>query len=624
MVTTMNNDYYDLFEAATIALKNFKTNWIDGITIDTPYPKNGTEYYYRLENGVEKKVDESEFGILQEEVKAIYEELDLEHDGKINSLEDYFSVLKTLSLSFDTNYQILPIDEPTFGIDLNTRSIQFPKGNYVYAVVGDDLAETIYFKTDRYFDNVDLNDMTIAIIVNTGEKKYLIPTNVRDITSDPGKIIFGWPISKEITENSTTLEFAVRFYTFNEKQELAYNLSTQTNKLIVKPGLNYKTNEVNDLSTVSNRVANLLKNYNKLGTAAVLPPEFYYCSYGFESGQANLKGEKEGEKKLKLFAGAKTTEDTLLYSWKRSDTIGGTYDIAPGETNDTDYYKLDAIKEDDIKLHPVFYTEKDGIYKEEILSSENDVVQGRDYYRRGSSYIATSPGFYYCVAKAKNKLRENSSTTATLEIPAPVKLSFQENIQNKIMLTTDKNPIKLKDLQTKYGNLYIKDDSTIDKYIGNVEIVCKKESNLINSDLTAGSYEIYLKNTLNNADKESDPTTLIIYDPIDIPSSLEVKINNEPLNSESFPAFENVDNLQLNINLGNNKRNELTYTYRLLHQEQATGEEEVITESKSITLDKGIGVYQLEIYVSTDIKDFENKDIESAQKIYNFVINNNN
>ena len=279
MVTTMNNDYYDLFEAATIALKNFKTNWIDGITIDTPYPKNGTEYYYRLENGVEKKVDASEFGILQEEVKAIYSELE---DGKINSLEDYFSVLKTLSLSFDTNYQILPIDEPTFNIDLNTRSIQFPKGNYVYAVVGDDLAETIYFKTDRYFDNVDLNDMTIAIIVNTGEKKYLIPTNVRDITSDPGKIIFGWPISKEITENSTTLEFAVRFYTFNEKQELAYNLSTQTNKLIVKQGLNYKTNEVNDLSTVSNRVANLLKNYNKLGTAAVLPPEFYYCSYGFE------------------------------------------------------------------------------------------------------------------------------------------------------------------------------------------------------------------------------------------------------------------------------------------------------------------------------------------------------
>ena len=192
------------------------------------------------------------------------------------------------------------------------------------------------------------------------------------------------------------------------------------------------------------------------------------------------------------------------------------------------------------------------------------------------------------------------------------------------MLTNSKESIGLKDLQTKYENLYIKDDFTINKYIGNIEIVCKKGSDLIDSDLTAGSYEIYLKNTLNRAHKESDPKTLIIYDPIDIPSSLEVKINNEPLNSESFPAFENADNLQLNINLGNNKRNELTYTYRLLHQEQATGEEEAITESKSITLDKGIGIYQLEIYASTNIKDFENKDIESAQKIYNFVINNNN
>lgn len=619
MVTTMNNDYYDLFEAATIALKNFKTNWIDGITIDTPYPKNGTEYYYRLENGVEKKVDELEFGILQEEVKAIYEELDLEHDGKINSLEDYFSVLKTLSLSFDTNYQILPIDEPTFGIDLNTRSIQFPKGNYVYAVVGDDLAETIYFKTDRYFDNVDLNDMTIAIIVNTGEKKYLIPTNVRDITSDPGKIIFGWPISKEITENSTTLEFAVRFYTFNEKQELAYNLSTQTNKLIVKPGLNYKTNEVNDLSTVSNRVANLLKNYNKLGTAAVLPPEFYYCSYGFESGQANLGGEKEGEKKLELFAGAETTEDTLLYSWKRSDTIDGTYDTVLGETSDTNYYELQGVTEDDIKLYPIFYTEENGIYTEAILYSAGDVDPDETYYRKGKSYTATEPGFYYCVAKAKNKLRENSSATAILEILAPAKLSFQENIQKEIMLTTDKGSIELEDLQTKYKDLYLKDNPNIEKYIGNVEISCDQAP-----ILNAGSYDISLKNTLNNVYKKSDSITLTIYDPIDNLSSLTVTINDRILDdSESILTFQNTDNLQLNINLGGNIRDELTYTYTLIHQDQTVPvvEKEITQPEESITLNKDKGYYQLTISASTDIKDLYGKDIQTSQKTYTFGIN---
>ena len=624
MVTTMNNDYYDLFEAATIALKNFKTNWIDGITIDTPYPKNGTEYYYRLENGVEKQVELSEFKTLQEEVKAICEELDLDNDGKINSLEDYFSVLKTLSLSFDTNYQILPIDEPTFDIDLNTRSIKLPEGNYVYAVVGDDLAETLYFKTDRYFDNVDLNDMTIAIIVNTGKKKYLIPTNVRDITSDPGKIIFGWPISKEITENSTTLEFAVRFYTFNEEQQLAYNLSTQTNKLIVKPGLNYKTNEVNDLSTVSNRVANLLKNYNKLGTAVVLPPEFYYCSYGFESGCANLKGEKEGEKDLELFAGAETTEDTLLYSWKRSDTIDGIYGTDQGETIGTDYYLLDPVTEEDIKLYPIFWINKgDNTYDSITLSSLDDVQADVDYYRQGKSYIATRPGFYYCVAKAKNKLRENSSATAILEIPAPAKLSFQENIQKKIMLSAKKDSINIDDLQTKYGTSYLVGDLNPIKYVGNVEIVCKKGSDLIDADLTAGSYEIYLKNTLNNSDAFSDPKTLIIYDSIDIPSTLTVKVNDQPLVPESSSTLKNADNLQLNIDLGDNIRDELTYTYKLFHQNQSTGEEKVITEPENITLSQGIGIYQLEIYAaSTEIKDFNNEDIEKVQRIYRFVIDN--
>lgn len=612
MVTIMNDLYYELFETATKALKDFKSNWIYDITTDNPYPKNTGEYYYRLENGVEKQVDRSEFITLQEEVKAICEELDLDNDGKINSLEDYFSVLKTLSLSFDTNYQILPIDEPNFIIDLNTRSIKLPKGDYVYAVVGDDLAETLYFETDRYFDNVDLNDMTIAIVVNTGKEKYLVPTSVRDITSRPAKIIFGWPISKEITENSTTLEFAVRFYTFNEKQQLAYNLSTQTHKLIVKPGLNYKTDEVNDLSTVSDRVANLLKNYNKLGTAAVLPPEFYYCSYASE--YKHLEGE-EGIKELQLFAGAETTEDTLLYSWKRSDTIDGVYENVLEETKVTEYYLLPEVTEEDIKLYPVFWIEnEDGSYTDVTLSSKDDIAPGEEYYRQGKLYTATAPGFYYCVAKAKNKLRENSSATAILEIPAPAKLSFQSDIQTGIMLTSGKKSISIDDLQTKYGDSYLKDNLDTNKYVGNVEISC--EGVPISE---AGSYDISLKNTLNNREELSEPIVLTIYEPIGMPSSLTVTINDQSLDSGISSTFSDTGNLQLSINLGDNIRNELKYKYILIHQNQGTEEKE-ITKSESITLSQGIGIYQLTIFASTDIKDFDNKDIETFQKTYKFVI----
>ena len=614
MVTTMNDLYYELFETATKALKDFKNNWIYDIDNDDSYPKSTGEYYYRLENGVEKQVDLSEFITLQEEVKAICEELDLDNDGKINSLEDYFSVLKTLSLSFDTNYQILPIDEPNFIIDLNTRSIKSPKGDYVYAVVGDDLAETLYFETDRYFDNVDLNDMTIAIVVNTGKEKYLVPASVRDITSKPAKIIFGWPISKEITENSTTLEFAVRFYTFNEKQQLAYNLSTQTNKLIVKPGLNYKADEVNDLSTVSNRVANLLKNYNKLGTAAVLPPEFYYYSYASAPGWKHLEGEET--KELLLFAGAETTEDTLLYSWKRSDTIDGVYDNALEETKDTEYYELPGVTEEDIKLYPVFWIENEnGGYDDVTLSSKDDIIEDKKYYRKGKSYIATKPGFYYCVAKAKNKLRENSSATAILEIPTPAKLSFQSDIQAEIMLTSEKNSISIDDLQTKYGDSYLKDNLDTNKYVGNVKISC--EGVPISE---AGSYDISLKNTLNNREEFSDSIPLNIYEPIGMPLSLTVTIDDQSLDSGTSLTFSDTGNLQLKIDLGDNIRNELKYKYILIHQNQGTEEKE-IAKSESITLNQGIGVYQLNIYASTDKKDFYNKDIETIQKIYQFVIN---
>ena len=182
------------------------------------------------------------------------------------------------------------------------------------------------------------------------------------------------------------------------------------------------------------------------------------------------------------------------------------------------------------------------------------------------------------------------------------------------MLTSGKKSISIGDLQTKYGDSYLKDNLDTNKYVGNVEISCERVP-----ISEAGSYDISLKNTLNNREEFSEPIALTIYEPIDMPSTLTVTINDQSLDSGTSSTFSDTGNLQLNINLGDNIRNELKYKYILIHQNQGTEEKE-ITKSESITLSQGIGIYQLTIFASTDIKDFDNKDIETFQKTYKFVI----
>lgn len=635
MITTMNKSYNDLFSAATKAIKDFYKNWIEDVT---DYPKAGStdleRYYHKLVNGRLEKVEEQEYNNLKQEVEEIYEELGLEdEDSTINSLEDYFSVIKTLSYSFDTNYQILPIDEPAFEINLNTRSIDSPKGNQIYAVVGDDLAENLYFKTDRYFDNTDLNDMEIAILVNTGTNKYLIPTSVRDITSENSKIIFGWPISRELTEKATTLEFAVRFYKIDPANNtLDYSLSTQTNKLIVKPSLDYlpEDDDVESLDTVSNRVANLLKNYDKIGTAAVLPPEFYYYSYeGSETADLGTDSNDDGKLDLTLSAAAQTTEDTLLYSWRRSDTVKGPFEDVKGEgavpTKGEDYILIKFKSMDEIDKYLTLYEYEGGEYIEIDKKDITDLE--KNYYIKGSTCIIDKPGFYYCTATAKNVRREKSSSIPYLEIPSPAKLTWLEDIQTEIMLTKTNNiinSITLNNLTEKYGEFY---NEVEEKYMGTISIVDGKETTDININKipesginNSGDYKIVLNNSLNNVEEKSDAITLKIYDSIDNYGSVTVSINKSEITTTEQKIF-NLDSPEIKIEFNQDLRPELKYEY-VLDRENGEQISNQITEKVTLISSDNLtsDLYTLNLKISTGKKDISGEPIAETGLQYSFTL----
>ena len=171
----------------------------------------------------------------------------------ISSLDQYFANLTAITAKNDI-FGALPLDEPTFDIDANSRQITVPdefKKNGI-SVQGDQVSEILFFTIDRYVDAVDLINENMHIVIqwetapDTSSKtakseKGISLAYIKDKTmlADQGKILFGWALNDTITQTAGTIKFAVRFYMLNAKQEISYSFSTLTAQATINPGLNY-------------------------------------------------------------------------------------------------------------------------------------------------------------------------------------------------------------------------------------------------------------------------------------------------------------------------------------------------------------------------------------------------
>ena len=176
----------------------------------------------------------------------------IEASEKITTLEEYFCYIADLR-AIDKKFTILPLEdeENFFAIDANSRKIEVPKSfkDNGVAVQGDEIAEILYFKIDRYFDMDDLGEKQVYIqwlapADEKGNRKkgvsapWVVNTNIC-----PGYVIIGWPLASELTQNAGKIDFSVRFFTIPEEGELTgrllYSLSTLPATVEVKAGLNY-------------------------------------------------------------------------------------------------------------------------------------------------------------------------------------------------------------------------------------------------------------------------------------------------------------------------------------------------------------------------------------------------
>ena len=250
----------------------------------------------------------------------------------IHSLEEYFSHLDDLvngpegsSLSEKEReegylFLKLPLDEPPLIINANDRTITVPdnfKKNGL-SVVGDVVAEIVFFEIDRFYDATDLSLMQIGIEwENSKGTKGRTPAFIRDIESkaQEDKLIFGWPITAQITDIAGKIKFAVRFYQLDIDDKIVYSFSTLPQTITINSSLDIGMDEVEPDDATSIVLGRVLNSPHGAIEAASQPYFVYYEPKELLITR-NFNNPEEGTKPLILAVlGQKLDNGSLGYNW---------------------------------------------------------------------------------------------------------------------------------------------------------------------------------------------------------------------------------------------------------------------------------------------------------------------
>lgn len=145
----------------------------------------------------------------------------------ITNSNDYEELLWQLQSNAPTKKAILlPTNEQIYDIDLNTKKVSVPR---YLSVKNDHQAETIYFKFDRYYENVDLTNTSCIIKYTNAEKNsFIYPVPFYDLENalSENKIIIPWCIQGQATKKAGTIRFSISFFKVNAEHKLSYALNT--------------------------------------------------------------------------------------------------------------------------------------------------------------------------------------------------------------------------------------------------------------------------------------------------------------------------------------------------------------------------------------------------------------
>lgn len=250
---------------------------------------------------------------------------DLKAQGKLSaqelaaqgfkSIHSYFAHIGDL-IQKDTSYLLIPTDESPFEINANTRTIKIPaEFSKCASVVGDNLCEIITFTIDRYFDHVDLAGTEIAVQwkTNKNEGISLIKLIDTETLGTEGKIRFGWPLTKALTDGAGNIVFAVRFYKTDGEQKYTYVLNTLPTTIIVKDSLNLVPGAGTMEEDVNSLFADFITNSNHPSYAVPMTPSFDAAMGGLNLPQVAAINE---DNTLDIEARAMVSDGSNInYTW---------------------------------------------------------------------------------------------------------------------------------------------------------------------------------------------------------------------------------------------------------------------------------------------------------------------
>lgn len=145
--------------------------------------------------------------------------------------EQYYDILERFTKEYTPSLSRVPLDEDRIIVDLDSRVITLPDSlSDFFAIAEDHRSQTVYFEVDRYFEDVDLANITCAVeYINPANQLRLYPITLKDIDTlySEKKMILAWSLGSEATSQGGTLKFALHFFKTNhETKTLAYSLHT--------------------------------------------------------------------------------------------------------------------------------------------------------------------------------------------------------------------------------------------------------------------------------------------------------------------------------------------------------------------------------------------------------------
>ena len=348
---------------------------------------------------------------------AADKELNLTGDDTIKSLEQYFHYLPELvEKAVDKGrYLRLPLNEPYFIIDTNTRKIIIPPEFEAagVGVVGDQVAEILYFEVDRYFDITDLDQTTIYIQWTNPAGDSGLSLGLLKKTTDE-KVVFGWALDDEIMKSHDdannnnkggNIEFAIRFINIDDNNEIIYSLSTEPIKVKMNSSLNFNITEFNAPEDLTNMLIGRLTKSQITNIVDPAGKPIFFDGWNITNYTTDL-------------INGKYTMETQAYS---PDSGSIKYALYRNGEKQTDFsVGLPKLTDDEIPLANKKYYQMDE--SGELIQIDNPDIpeeNGTIYEVRGSYELNKAGQYLIKVRNIKKQTNYAEIDTGIITIPSP-------------------------------------------------------------------------------------------------------------------------------------------------------------------------------------------------------------